>query len=372
MISDSSLPEFMRGKNLSDYRSYYRHALFAIFVVGAHIYAGFAIAHDYRKPTIVYVTIGVFYLTVLYLYFLESRLKSAAPGLKRGFGVVLDVWRYRWKGILVVQFGTLFLLVAAFSTWLIIDSVGSRIRLRSVAGVAVYVLLAVCLSANPARIKWRPVIGGLVLQALVAIVVLRIPAGNAAFKWLSEQAVTFLDYAYVGANFAYQWVTVPPKICDFSLHTAFVYTALQIIIYFGAVVSVLYYLGIIQFVLSKVAWVMGHTVGTTAAESLNAAACIFLGQTEAAILIEPALHTMTESEINAVMTAGFACIAGSLFSAYISFGACPEYLLSATVMSAAVSLAYSKILVPETQISRQRKAKDFKFADRNESSGMHQ
>uniref|UniRef100_A0A1I7Z2E8 Nucleos_tra2_C domain-containing protein n=1 Tax=Steinernema glaseri TaxID=37863 RepID=A0A1I7Z2E8_9BILA len=113
---------------------------------------------------------------------------------------------------------------------------------------------------------------------------------------------------------------------------------------------------------------MQYTVGTTAAESLNAAACIFLGQTEAAILIEPALATMTDSEIHAVMTAGFACIAGSLFSAYISFGACPEYLLSATVMSAAVSLAVSKIIYPEIQVSKQKSMKSFKFASRGQNN----
>ncbi|KAK0393290.1 hypothetical protein QR680_000135 [Steinernema hermaphroditum] len=148
----------------------------------------------------------------------------------------------------------------------------------------------------------------------------------------------------------------------------FLARALQIIIYFGAIVSVLYYLGVIEAVLSRVAWVMQYTVGTTAAESLNAAACIFLGQTEAAILIEPALVTMTDSEIHAVMTAGFACIAGSLFSAYISFGACPQYLLSATVMSAAVSLAVSKIVYPEVQASKQKSMKSFKFNARGHNN----
>lgn len=129
--------------------------------------------------------------------------------------------------------------------------------------------------------------------------------------------------------------------------------------------SVLYYYGIIQAVLSKVAWVMQKTIGTTAAESLNAAACIFLGQTEAAILIEPTIHFMTDSEIHAVMTAGYACIAGSLFSAYIAFGACPTYLFSATVMNASVSLALSKLVYPEVQKSVQKDAKEFRFAERS-------
>ncbi|TKR70710.1 hypothetical protein L596_022698 [Steinernema carpocapsae] len=258
-------------------------------------------------------------------------------------------------------------IIGAFLTWVVIDSAGQRIRLMSVAGLVMYLILSILVSANPARIKWRPVIGGILLQFCVGLLVLRWPQGNQAFRWLSNQVVTFLDYTAKGTFFTYGFIANPPsEICGFG--SVFVYTSLQIIIYFGAIVSVLYYLGVIEAVLSRIAWVMQYTVGTTAAESLNAAACIFLGQTEAAILIEPSLGTMTDSEIHAVMTAGFACIAGSLFSAYISFGACPQYLLSATVMSAAVSLAVSKIIYPEIQESKQKDMKSFKFNSRGHNN----
>ncbi|GMT18553.1 hypothetical protein PFISCL1PPCAC_9850 [Pristionchus fissidentatus] len=143
---------------------------------------------------------------------------------------------------------------------------------------------------------------------------------------------------------------------------------MQIIIYFGGIVSLLYYYGIIQAILSKFAIVMQYTLGTTVVESLNAVACIFLGQTESAVLIGPAFETMTSSEITTVMCSGFACIAGALFSAYISFGACPEYLLSATVMSASVSLGIAKILYPEVQISSQKNVEDMKLAKHNYGS----
>ena len=216
------------------------------------------------------------------------------------------------------------------------------------------------------QIKWRPVFGGFFLQVVVAFLVLRWDSGNKGFKWLADNVVTFLDYSTNGTTFVYGFIAAPPPLCDFG--SVFIYTSLQIIIYFGAIVAVLYYLGIIQAILSFIALIMQKTVGTTAAESLNAAACIFLGQTEAAILIEPALPTMTESEIHSVMTAGFACIAGSLFSAYIAFGACPTYLLSATVMSAAISLAMSKLIYPEIQKSKQKTPGSFKFAHKETSN----
>jgi pyrimidine nucleoside transport protein len=135
------------------------------------------------------------------------------------------------------------------------------------------------------------VIGGIVLQFIVGILVLRWSVGNEIIKFISHNAVVFLNYTKFGLDKVYGFINHMPNIC--GMGPPFIFTSLQIIIYFGSVVSVLYYYGIIQVILSKVAWVMQKTIGTTAAESLNAAACIFLGQTEAAILIEPTIHFMT-------------------------------------------------------------------------------
>ncbi|GMR55873.1 hypothetical protein PMAYCL1PPCAC_26068 [Pristionchus mayeri] len=177
---------------------------------------------------------------------------------------------------------------------------------------------------------------------------------------VSQQVVHFLYYTTHGTRVVYEFIAFPPQIC--GLGFVFLFTAMQIIIYFGGIVSLLYYYGIIQAVLAKFAIVMQYILGTTVIESLNAVACIFLGQTESAVLIGPAFETMTSSEITTVMCSGFACIAGALFSAYISFGACPEYLLSATVMSACVSLGIGKILYPEVQVSSQKNVEDMKLA----------
>uniref|UniRef100_A0A7E4VTM7 Sodium/nucleoside cotransporter n=1 Tax=Panagrellus redivivus TaxID=6233 RepID=A0A7E4VTM7_PANRE len=338
--------------------------ILVLIAVGAHVFVGFAIAHNFKKSVPAIVILGLIYLYFIVKYGSTYLQRNFKHEIKKSTNAVSSLWGTTLWGYAVMQLAFFGLIIAAFIVWLIFDAHDSPIRIRSLAAIIMYLLIGFLLSANPAKIKWRPVFGGIFLQFIVAFLVLRWETGNSSFRWASNQVVKFLDYATNGTTFVYGFVAAPPPICDFG--SVFVYTSLQIIIYFGAIVSVLYYLGIIQAVLSKVAWLVQNTVGTTAAESLNAAACIFLGQTEAALLIEPALGTMTESEIHTVMTSGFACIAGSLFSAYISFGACPTYLLSATVMSAAVSLSISKLLYPEVQKSRQIGSKNFKFAQREE------
>lgn len=116
--------------------------------------------------------------------------------------------------------------------------------------------------------------------------------------------------------------------------------------------GLLYHIGVMTWVVMKVGWVLQILLGTTAAESMNASANIFLGQTEAPILIKPFLNEMTRSEIHAVMTGGFATIAGSVMAAYISFGVKASSLLTASVMAAPAALAFSKLLYPETQVSK--------------------
>uniref|UniRef100_A0AC34GT81 Sodium/nucleoside cotransporter n=1 Tax=Panagrolaimus sp. ES5 TaxID=591445 RepID=A0AC34GT81_9BILA len=337
-----------------------------IIAIGIHVFIGFAIANNFHKAIAPIVMLGFVYLYLIYTYVIVRIAKSFEEPLYETGEKVQSIWQISFRGFPLLQLAFFGIIVGGFLVWLIIDARHSTIRFRSLLAIICFVIIGFLISANPARVKWRPVFGGIFLQFTVGLLVLRWPAGNSAFHWAADQVVTFLDYAFVGTDFTYGFISSPPKICDFG--SVFIFTSLQIIIYFGAIVSVLYYLGIIQAVLSKVAWLMQHTVGTTAAESLNAAACIFLGQTEAAILIEPALISMTESEIHAVMTAGFACIAGSLFSAYIAFGACPTYLLSATVMSAAVSLAVSKLVYPEVQESKQKKSEDFKFANKGNNN----
>ena len=132
----------------------------------------------------------------------------------------------------------------------------------------------------------------------------------------------------------------------------FMFKVLSIIYFFNFMVSILFHLGAMNWLVSKIGWLLQLTVGTTACESMNAAGNIFLGQTEAPLLIKPYLTKMTKSEIHAVMTGGFATIAGSVLAAYISFGIDASHLLSASVMSAPAALAFSKLFYPETKKSK--------------------
>ncbi|GMT19018.1 hypothetical protein PFISCL1PPCAC_10315, partial [Pristionchus fissidentatus] len=348
-----------------------RWAVYAVLIIGAHVYLGFSIAYSFQGALFPVVMFSLIYLYIacwLINRFIVQPMYRNNEEAFDNFGrslVRVFTWSLFW-GISVLPTVIAILVLGGFFGWIIYDASGNEARLRSMGGIIMYVILCVLMSANPHRIKWRPVIGGVVQQFVIGLIVLKWDDGREALSWASDQVVTFLDYTMVGTAFTYGFVSEPPNICGFG--SIFLYTSLQIIIYFGSIVAVLYYLGVIEAVLKVVAIGMQYTLGTTAAESLNAAACIFLGQTEAAILIQPALETMTASEVHAVMTAGFACIAGSLFSAYISFGACPSYLLSASVMSAGASLGVAKLLYPEIQVSSQKRIQDFKFAKMEETN----
>ncbi|XP_003382108.1 putative transporter gate domain protein [Trichinella spiralis] len=224
-------------------------------------------------------------------------------------------------------------------------------RLNCLAGIVVLVLLLVLLSENKSKINWRPVIWGFAIQFCIGLFALQWEYGVVAFEFISEKIVAFLDFAQYGAAFTYGFLVNPPPICGMN-------AVLQAILYFGAFVALLYQLGVMQLVLIKVAWLVQITLGTTATESLNAVASIFLGLSEAPLLIKPYLSQLTHSEVFAIMCAGFASVAGSLFAAYVSFGACPKYILSASVMSAPASLACSKIVVPETEESATKKVEN--------------
>ncbi|KRX27741.1 Sodium/nucleoside cotransporter 2 [Trichinella nelsoni] len=206
------------------------------------------------------------------------------------------------------------------------------------------------------NINWRPVIWGFAIQFCIGLFALQWEYGVVAFEFISEKIVAFLDFAQYGASFTYGFLVNPPPIC--GMNAVFAFSVLQAILYFGAFVALLYQLGVMQLVLIKVAWLVQITLGTTATESLNAVASIFLGLSEAPLLIKPYLSQLTHSEVFAIMCAGFASVAGSLFAAYVSFGACPKYILSASVMSAPASLACSKIVVPETEESATKKVEN--------------
>lgn len=215
-------------------------------------------------------------------------------------------------------------------------------RFISLVGLGVFTGLAYLLSIDRRAIRWRPVLWGIAIQLIFALLILRTPIGFAVFSFLGSLVGRFLDFSDAGAAFVFG-----ENFKDFF----FAFKVLPTIIFFSSFITVLYHYGVLQRVVEWVAAVMIHTMKTSGAESLSAASNIFVGQTEAPLLIKPYVSTMTQSELHAVMTGGFATIAGGVMAAYISFGIPAEHLIAASVMSAPAALAISKLLYPETEPS---------------------
>ncbi len=215
-------------------------------------------------------------------------------------------------------------------------------RLIALLGLGVFVGFAYAISVNRKAIRWRPVLWGLALQIAFALFILRTPVGLAIFQWLGNVVSSFLNYSDAGASFVFG-----ENFQDFF----FAFKVLPTIIFFSAFITMLYHFGILQWLVGLIARVMVFTMKTSGSETLSAAGNIFVGQTEAPLLIKPYVKSMTMSELHAVMTGGFATVSGGVLAAYISFGVPAEHLIAASVMSAPAALAISKIMMPEVEES---------------------
>lgn len=233
--------------------------------------------------------------------------------------------------------------VVGLILWLALDTAQRPEQLISFAGICMFILILFACSKHHSAVCWRTVFWGLGLQFIFGILVIRTEPGFNAFQWLGDQIQIFLAYTVEGSSFVFG---------DTLVQNVFAFQSLPIIIFFGCVMSILYYLGLVQWVIQKVAWFLQITMGTTAAETLAVAGNIFVGMTEAPLLIRPYLADMTISEIHAVMTGGFATIAGTVLGAFISFGIDASSLISASVMAAPCALALSKLVYPEVEESK--------------------
>ncbi len=219
-------------------------------------------------------------------------------------------------------------------------------RLTGVLGLAAIVGLGVALSRDRRSIRWRIVAWGLGLQVTFAIFVLRVPAGQALFRGLGDFVTAVLHYSYAGSSFVFGELGKP----DSKIGVVFALQILPAIIYVSALFAIMYYLGIMQVVVRAFATVMSRVMGASGAESLNVAASIFMGQTEAPLTIRPFLPRMTRSELMTVMTSGMAHISGSIMVAYIAFGIEARHLLTAVIMTAPGTIMMSKLFEPETEV----------------------
>jgi concentrative nucleoside transporter, CNT family len=219
-------------------------------------------------------------------------------------------------------------------------------RLTGLLGIALILGIGIALSRDRRAIRWRVVAWGLGLQVLFAIFVLRVPAGQALFRWLGALVTGILGYSYIGSQFVFGELGKQHS----SLGVIFAFQLLPAIIFVSSLFAILYYLGIMQIIVRAFALVMSRVLGASGAESLDVAASIFMGQTEAPLTIRPFLPKMTMSELMTVMTAGMAHISGSIMVAYIAFGIEARHLLTAVIMTAPGTIMMAKIFEPETEV----------------------
>lgn len=245
---------------------------------------------------------------------------------------------------------------------------------RGAIGILLLVGISFLLSNNKSRINWKLVVGGLTLQLIFAILILKgeslrqffVPFGwpKDIFNWISYFFVVILNFTAEGAQFVFGDLAKTPG-AEGNLGSFFAFQVLPTIIFFASLMSVLYYLGIMQLIVKGMTWIMARTLGTSGAETLSCAAEIFVGQTEAPLMIKPFLKDMTQSELLTIMIGGMATIAGGVMAAYIQIlGSAyavkhgipleqaqqifATHLLGASVMAAPAGIVIAKIILPET------------------------
>jgi CNT family concentrative nucleoside transporter len=218
-------------------------------------------------------------------------------------------------------------------------------RFTGVLGILAVLIAAWLGSTNRRRIRWRTVAWGLGLQLLFAFFVLRFSYGQQALQWAGGVVNTMLASTAAGTKVLFGALGTP----NTSLGSIFAFQVLPTIIFISAFFAVLYHIGIMQIVIRGLAWVMLKTMRISGAESMNVAASIFMGQTEAPLTIRPFLKGATRSELMTIMTSGMAHVSGGIMAMYIAQGVAPQHLLAAVIMTSPGTILMAKMLVPETE-----------------------
>ena len=216
--------------------------------------------------------------------------------------------------------------------------------LISLIGIIALLAIAVLLSNNRKAINFRTVGGALLIQIAIGAFILYVPAGRAVLKGMADAIGRVIDYGNEGINFLFGGLADPSK-----FGFIFAVKVLPTIIFFSALISLLYYVGVMQWVIKIIGGALQKLLGTSKAESMSAAANIFVGQTEAPLIVKPYIGKMTESELFAIMCGGLASIAGSVMAGYAGMGVPLTYLIAASFMAAPAGLLFAKILIPQTE-----------------------
>ncbi|HSE63607.1 MAG TPA: nucleoside transporter C-terminal domain-containing protein [Thermoanaerobaculia bacterium] len=223
-------------------------------------------------------------------------------------------------------------------------------------GILLILATAYLFSTNRRAIRWRTILFGLGLQVLFAFAVLRWPWGQYALQKTADFITNVIGYAGFGARFVFSWLAEDQTFLNAIRKepvgpVIFAFIVMPIVIFIASLFTILYHLGIMQRVVKGMAILMAKTMKTSGSESLASAANVFMGQTEAPIVIAPYIPSMTRSELLALMIGGMATVSGAVLGAYISLGIDARYLLTGSVMAAPASLLIAKLLLPETEES---------------------
>ena len=226
-------------------------------------------------------------------------------------------------------------------------------HLQGLIGIFLLLGMAFILSNNRKQINYRIVGWGLSLQFLFGVFILKTPFGKPLFGFFDKVITRLISFSDAGSDFLFK--SLIPGVGYHEAMVNFAFRALPTIIFFSSLMTVLYHFGVIQFIIKWIARIMQKTMGTSGSETLSVAANIFVGQTEAPLLIRPFIRTMTQSELMAVMTGGFATVAGGVLALYViwlkDIPGIAGHLLAASVMSAPAAMVVAKIIYPETDLS---------------------
>src|SRR5947209_5166990 len=217
-------------------------------------------------------------------------------------------------------------------------------RFAGILGIIALLASAYAFSTARRAIRWTTIAWGLALQFLFALIVLRTNVGQRALASAGGAVNKLLSYTVAGSSFVFGDLGRPGSPAYFA------FVVLATIIFISAFFAVLYHIGVMQLVIRGFAWVMAKTMRVSGAESLNVAASIFMGQTEAPLTIRPFLSTVTRSELMTIMTSGMAHVSGGIMAAYIAAGIEPKHILSSVIMTAPGTILMAKMLVPETEV----------------------
>ncbi|XP_078482138.1 solute carrier family 28 member 3-like [Ciona intestinalis] len=324
----------------SERKTVFKYIFLGLLLTGYVVYFIIAIARDplAAKPLIILT------LVILFLVLYELRFKKLLFLFFKQIKSKVHIKKEIKQKIAWFLPYLQILLCIAFCIWLLVDMImRNPSTLISVVGFIVILVVCICASTQPKCINWRPVIWGIGLQFILGLIVLRTSVGYTAIKFIGDQIATFMKYTDSGSIFVFGYLP--------SDHV-FAFKVLPMIVFFSMVTNMLFYVGLMQWFIAKLAYLTQITLGTSAIESAVAIANIFVGMTEAPLIVRPYLPELTKAEIHSVLTTGLASISFSVFGVYIGFGVDGVHLLTACVMSAPAGLVVSRLLYPEVEKSK--------------------